>query len=120
MSISVKCKNLIKIANELERRQHFRSKKASAVINERIPLVVDNLIANRIIAPETKQAMLESLKDHGKCLVFIDKLASSVRNNFGRPVAGNTVTKDPGMVNYKKAEDERESGRVFRELLFGN
>lgn len=119
MSISVKCKNLIKIANELERRQRISSKKASAVVNTRVPLVVDNLIANRIVAPETKQAMIESLKDHGKCLVFIDKLASSVRNNFGRPVVSNNSQKDPGLVNYKKAEDDRESGKVFRELLFG-
>lgn len=120
MSIEIKCKNLVKIAAELERRQLSTSKKAHAIVNNRIPIVVDNLIANRIIAPETKQAMLESLRDHGKCLVFIDKLANSIRNNFGRPVVShNRVDKDPGFVNYKQNEDERESGRVFRELLFG-
>lgn len=119
MSLAAKTQNLLKIARELQRRFNSEYQTSQALIKERVPLVVDNLIANRIIAPETKQAMLQTLQQHDKCLLFIDKLASTARMNFGRPLGKRSTNENVPFVNSKVPEDERESGRIFRELVLG-
>jgi len=119
MSLAKKTYSLLKIAAELQRRFNSEFQQTQALIKERVPLVVDNLIANRIIAPETKQAMIENLQHHDKCLLFIDKLASTARMNFGRPLGKRSTGEPVPFVNAKVPEDERESGRIFRELVLG-
>jgi len=44
----------------------------------RAELVADNLIANNVFPAESRPAIVESLKDHGKTLLLLDKVASSL------------------------------------------
>lgn len=108
MSLKTKCANLYTLHKEVMRRLQQRSKVASALVEERIPIVVDNLIARHIIGSETKQAMVESFRDHAKCLQFIDNLAQNTRSGtFGKAAK---YTDAP-------SSDERESDRVFKEMV---
>lgn len=108
MSFQETYTKLAKLHKEMIRRLSSRKKVASRLVEKRVPEVVDNLIARKIITPESKMAMVDNLKDHAKCLLFIDNLSENVR-----PYALGTPTR-----KYENgAQGERESDRVFKEIL---
>lgn len=53
----------------------------------RAELVADNLIANNIFPPEARENVVASLKDHGKTLLLLDKIAQAVSpSSLGMPL----------------------------------
>jgi len=106
-------RRFVKIASEVARRFSQRAKYANIgpLVETRIPAVVDNLIARGIIDSDSKQAMLNSLRDHSRCLLLIDQLSERFHptelgrsyNRYQSKAAGN---------------GEDEATRGFKELLF--
>lgn len=130
MSITTKLAEVSAIHNELKRRfattkkvaarTNETVKKASALVETRIPLIVDNLISKGIIDGESKQAACETLKDHAKSLQFLDNVIGYIRPGALGVSFGNEKKVASGNAINFAAEDERESGRVFKEILFRN
>ncbi len=105
--------NFLKLANEMARRFKMRAKYANVgpLIEVRVPAVVDNLIARNIIDGESKQAMLNTLKDHAKCLLFIDKLTEGMVSGE----LGNAVKKSSKASSYT---EQSEADRLFEQMLY--
>lgn len=109
MSLKRAYANFIGLHNEVIRRLTHWEKRASALVQKKVPMVVDNLIARNIIDSDSKNEMIENLQDHNKCLQFIDNLSENVKpRSFGV-----VKTSRAGAIR-----GERESDRVFKELLF--
>lgn len=89
-----------------------RSMKKTADHAVRAELVADNLIANNIFPPEARASVVESLKDHGKTLLLLDKVAQAVSpSTLGSPVKMGT--------GHRSSDDFiRESDRAFVEAAF--
>jgi hypothetical protein len=112
--ISKALTDLQKYGQELIRRFSQRTKTAE-VAKARVEAVVDNLVANNIISPESKAATASSLLDHSKCLLFIDKLAHNLANkDLGVPFSQTRKSSVAG----GEPTIHRESDRVFDEILF--
>jgi len=67
---------VISLIKEAAKRSKGYSKQADHSV--RAELVADNLIANNVFPAESRPAIVESLKDHGKTLLLLDKVASSL------------------------------------------
>jgi len=94
MTIKSALAQLIPLHKEVMRRvqRGLGFSKTAALVRQRIPSVVDNLVARRIIAAEDKQACATALQDHAKCLLLLEKVAESVRrSDLGVPMAGVNV-----------------------------
>lgn len=141
MSMTTKLAEVSAIHNELKRRfantkkaaaqakeevkkakasAESQTKKASALVETRVPLIVDNLISKGIIDGESKQAACETLKDPAKCLQFLDNVVGYIRPGALGVSFGNEKKAASGNAINFATEDERESGRVFKEILFRN
>ncbi len=108
------------VNSELMRRFSSITKTASLetvkLAEQRVPLIVDNLIARGLFSPEVKTALARTLKDHSKCLLLLDEVASKVPpGELGSPVRRSKQAATDGGHPY-----ERESTRVFTQSVLAN
>lgn len=90
------------------KRRAIQEKKAASN-NVRAELVADNLIAYNIFPAEQRDMIVESLKDHNKTLLLMDKVAQAVAPaNLGTPVRPARTG-----VGYHEPDLTRESDRAF-------
>lgn len=111
--MDTKIANFLALHEEVTRRLNSRVKTA-AIADKRAEQVVDNLIARNIVSPEAKVATLQTLKDHARVLAFLDQITERMKPQpIGNPAGHRKVASEtyPGM--------ERESDRVFRQILLG-
>ena len=100
-------KQVVALIKEAKRRA---SSTKSAQHSVRAELVADNLIANNIFPAESRNSVVESLKDHGKTLLLLDKVAQAVSPaSLGIP-----LKKANHQSGYNREPDiTRESDRAF-------
>jgi len=112
--MDTKIATFLALHKEVTRRLDARVKTA-AIADKRAEQVADNLIARNIIAPEAKIATLQTLRDHARVLAFLDQITARMRPQpLGNPSGGRKLASEilrPG--------EERESDRVFRQILLG-
>jgi len=101
--------------SRVKQKQDFVTKVASY----RIPEVVELLVKKGFANEGDKKLLADSLRDHAKCLLYIEKLANYARpGSFGTVLYGksndNRRTRAIGQVI---SEDETEAGRAFREAF---
>jgi len=98
---------VVSLIKEAKRRA---SGTKSAQHSVRAELVADNLIANNVFPAEARNSVVESLKDHGKTLLLLDKVAQAVS-----PVSLGVPLKKANHASGQSREPDitRESDRAF-------
>jgi len=102
--------------NAMKEKQAFTAKVASY----RIPEVVDLLVKKGLANKGDERLLAESLKDHAKCLLYIEKLANYARpGSFGSVVYGGGSDVKPSFrpIGQVLNEDETVAGRNFKEAF---
>jgi len=96
---------IVALVKEAKRRASTKTAQHSV----RAELVADNLIANNVFPAESRNSVVESLKDHGKTLLLLDKVAQAVNpDTLGVPLKKanhKTASGEPSLV--------RDSDRAF-------
>ncbi len=110
--MNINVPEVLALIKEAKKRSTQPVKKAD--YSMRAELVADNLIASNVFPPEARSSVVDSLKDHGKTLLLLDKVACSmVPDSLGTPLK---------RVEHRRSGSEpeliRDSDRAFVEAAF--
>lgn len=110
------------VLNEIRSRVSTITEKQAAAENK-IPQVLETLVAHGRITPEQKTAAAALLRDPESCFDFIAALArhkspSELGENIGVPVSGTVKTASTTPVGASPVDwDETEAGRQFKDRI---
>jgi hypothetical protein len=103
--------------SKMAKQRNFNVKVASV----RIPEVVELLVKKGLADPAAKNLLANSLRDHVKCLHYIEKLAERISpGRLGSVVYGSNSAirrQNKNVVGLITPEDQTESGRAFKEAM---